>query len=355
MDQNRKNTHYKQFSEKDFITDPFFQDWVINPTPENEAFWSGFLFENPEKKAEVENGRRLLGRLHFKAHLPDETLVQQSFLRHLEQIEERQAAIVVRIDRKNTYKKLLKIAAVFGGIALLIATFIAVRNDAGKNQKIAVSTDYGSLDSLLLPDSSLVVLNANSKIEFKKGWVKGKQREVWLDGEAFFDVRHLNHNVQDIQPDERFIVHTKDLDIEVLGTSFDVRLRRGKTEVVLQSGKIRISFKDSTRKEVIMNPGDMLTYIPEEKIIQQTTTVPENYTAWKEKKLVLNDPTVDEIIAYLEDTYGKKITLQNAAIGKRKIDGPIYLNNLDDALFILSIAENVKVIKRDSTIILQSK
>jgi ferric-dicitrate binding protein FerR (iron transport regulator) len=148
------------------------------------------------------------------------------------------------------------------------------------------------------------------------------------------------------------VVHTKDLDVEVLGTSFNVRQRRGKTEVVLQTGKIKVTFNDDHRKDIIMKPGDLVSYNPSVNNINRTSAVPENYTAWKENKLLLNNPTVSEIAAYLEDQFGKKIILQDPQLGERKIEGPILLTNLDDALFILSTVLTADVVRKDSSTVI---
>jgi transmembrane sensor len=108
------------------------------------------------------------------------------------------------------------VAAIFGGVAL---TLFLVTQFFGNNEggKLAVQTEYGKLKQVLLPDSSSIVLNANSKIEYDKNWSKGKRREVWLEGEAFFDVRHLNQDTTQVSTYDQFVVHTEDLDVEVLG------------------------------------------------------------------------------------------------------------------------------------------
>lgn len=220
---------------------------------------------------------------------------------------------------------------------------------------MAIATQYGEIKKVLLPDSSTIVLNANSHILFSKNWSADQPREIWLDGEAFFDIKHLNTNPNIIQPNERFIVHGKDITVEVLGTAFDVRQRRGATEVVLQSGKIKLTLKDNAKSSTIMLPGDMFTYHPATNKIIRTTTEPQNYTAWKEKKLMLNNPTLSQIINYLEDNFGKEITVTDPALKKRKIEGPILLNNLDDALFIISTVLNTDIEKTDSTLTIRPR
>lgn len=323
----------------------------MSPDEKKNGFWKSFISNYPEKKDVVEKARVVLSNISFVEHLPTDERVQQSLTRHLEAIQNGGAKVISMKPAGNKWGKVMKVAAIFGGavVTLLLASQF-FKND--QPEKLAVQTEYGKLREVILPDSSSIVLNANSKIEYKKEWSKGNRREVWLEGEAFFEVRHLNQDTTQIATHDQFVVHTKDLNVEVLGTSFNIRQRRGKTEVVLQTGKIKVSFNDQQRKDIIMQPGDVITYDASAKDVDRTTAVAENYTAWKENKLILNNPTVNEIAAYLEDNFGKKIILQDAELGERKIEGPILLTNLDDALFILSTVLTSDVVRKDSSTVI---
>ena len=345
------HSHYTDFSETDFITDPFFQEWVIAPDKEKEMFWRAFVQAYPQKKEAIENASAFLQQFNPETHWPDEHYIEQCFEKHLSDIEHIEKAKVVSIKKRNI-RRLIAVAASLVGIILLASLFFRY---PAQNKPIAVTTRYGEIKEVLLPDSSVIILNANSHISFNKNWNTNQRREIWLDGEAFFDIKHLNKNPDTIRPYERFLVHGKDMTIEVLGTAFDVRQRRGATEVVLQSGKIKITLKDSAQSSIVLSPGDMFTYNPGMKQIIHTTTVPEDYTAWREKKLILNDPTLAQIVNYLEDNYGKKIIVTDTALEKRKIEGPILLNNLDDALFIISTVLHTDIDKTDSTLMIRPR
>ncbi len=106
---------------------------------------------------------------------------------------------------------------------------------------------------------------------------------------------------------------------------------------------------------MIMKPGDKLAYYDDGDKLITTTTDAENFSAWKQKKLLLDDPTAAEVIEYLEDVFGKKLVLENPALGKTTIEGPIQITNLDDALFVLSTVLNADIIKEDSSIIIRPR
>src|SRR5690606_37889089 len=91
---------------------------------------------------------------------------------------------------------------------------------------------------LFLADGTKVWLNAASRISYGKNFGNGALRDVYLDGEAFFDVAH--------DPDKPFIVHTSSIQIKVLGTSFNVRsyAEDNTIETTLVQGKVRIEHPD---------------------------------------------------------------------------------------------------------------
>lgn len=339
---------YADYTVSDLIADPFFQEWILHPDTEKNEFWNTLAQTRPGTKDTIDKAKNLLHRITFTETMPTDEQVQQALSKHWQAIDNEAIPMRSR-PRGNNW---LKVAAIITGLALLTAAIWLI---TGSNKKMVVQTAYGKRQQVWLPDSSKVILNGHSGISWNKHWPGNKKREVWLEGEAFFEVRHLNRNPQQVKEAERFVVYTDRLLIEVLGTSFNIRERRGNTEVVLQTGKIKIGFRDSSHAAIIMQPGDMLRYNAQTHALTTTTTVPENYSAWKEGKLILNNPTVQEIITYLEDNYGKKIQLQNKELAAKKIEGPILLDNLNDALFILSTVLQSDVIKSDSLIIIRKR
>ena len=215
-----------------------------------------------------------------------------------------------------------------------------------------MSTKYGELDTLRLPDKSQVVLNGNSTLRYT--FKKNAPREVWLDGEAFFDVRHLDRDSV-ILPGERFLVHVGRGTVEVLGTTFNIRRRRSSIEIALISGSIKLHIDHSENPDILLGPGELLISDTAFTSIKRTYTNTGNSAAWTEKRLLLNNPTVSEIVAYLEDTYGKKIVLASPALAGKKVEGPILLDSLDDALFVLSTVLNVGIVTVNDTLIIKQR
>jgi ferric-dicitrate binding protein FerR (iron transport regulator) len=345
---NSLENNYSNFTETDFINDPYFQDWVMRSSAEIDNYWSRVLIMYPEKVKTIEAARGLLQNVKFAEDIPDDNYIHQRYLQHLSQVEAQKPTVVFGMNVK-AIRRFAAIAALVTGLILVVA--IVFDDTKSALEKVVVSTNFGEIKKVFLPDGSTIVLNGHSNVTFSRNW---RVREIWLNGEAFIDVKHLNNNESNVQPFEKFLVHGEGFTIEVLGTSFDVRQRRGKTEVVLQTGKIKLTVRDKA-KPIIMVPGDIVSYVPAKKSIEKSTTVPENYSGWKEKKLLLNDPTLEEITNYLEDNYGKKIIIKDKKIKNKKIEGVIELDNLNDALFIISTVLNTDIERTGDQITIKAK
>jgi ferric-dicitrate binding protein FerR (iron transport regulator) len=102
-----------------------------------------------------------------------------------------------------------------------------------------------------------VLLNANSQLRTPARWPAGARREVWLEGEAFFQVTKKGAAPGGGTDGARFVVHTGQVDVAVLGTRFNVTNRRGQTTVTLNEGKVKLEEGDLDGA-VIMEPGELV-------------------------------------------------------------------------------------------------
>jgi transmembrane sensor len=343
--------NYKQFSTNDFLCDEFFQEWVLKKTLQANEFWERWLVANPEKQNEVNDASALLRHIGFREHQAEEGLARAS-LNHTLEVIRGAEILAMKTSRSITWRsKLLKVAAVF----IFIITSVVLFNQFKKQPLTEIATAYGTVQSVILPDSSRVILNANSKISFQKKWTNDAPREMWLEGEAHFAVTHLNTDKQ-VTPGERFLVHVKDVTVEVLGTTFNVRQRSNNTSILLKSGRVELSINDARSTKLVLNPGQLIAIDNLTKQYQVNTVEnPEELSAWTNKKIILKNTSLKAIIYSLEEYYGVKIVVADSALFKRNIEGVLILDNLDDALFVLSNILNVKTKKEKNTIFLMPK
>ncbi|MDN3654015.1 FecR domain-containing protein [Ferruginibacter paludis] len=344
---------YTEFSTTDLICDEYFQNWVIKPDRETDEFWSSWVLQHPERSQIIEEAKNVLLHIKFKEHLPTLEEMQNSLastlsiINKLGELRENRKVKIVQLLGVN---KILKIAAIF--IAASLTGGIVYYTYW--NAKTTISAMYGETKKVVLPDGSQVVLNAHSTISYFTHVRKNRPRQIWLEGEAFFKINHINKDENDIKESERFIVSTNDLVVKVLGTSFDVKRRNQITEVILETGKIMVEFNNKFQASVNMLPGQMITYDNSSPPLLKSVD-PANYTTWINKKLVLKDASVTEIAQYIQDYYGYKVILQDTAIGNKKMEGILLLNDMKDVLFVLSNTLNVKIEKQGNTLIFKNR
>lgn len=353
---NRRNLYkkYLHYEESDFMSDTLFQDIAFNPGPENELLRKEIESLFPEKKMAIQHALDFLRAIEFKDHQPEEGQADRAFAEHLSTL--RTAGLLSEPEQEAPVSRPLwyrfrNVAAVLAGLLLLSGVSFVMLKRVGQGE-LQVKTSFGETQRLVLPDGSDVELNANSSVRYAKEWTRGRKREVWLEGEALFKVVHLNRDTSKLEQEEYFVVHTRGLNVTVLGTVFDVRQRREVTEVVLQKGKVKVSFEKDRLPDVILTPGKRVIYDGKAEKVEEDRVVTANYTAWKEKKLLLVNPTIRQISAYLEDNFGKKIVTSDEALNDKMIAGPIPLNSLNDALFVISTVSNVDILRPDSSTIL---
>lgn len=207
---------------------------------------------------------------------------------------------------------------------------------------IEYTTAYGQTKKVVLPDSSVVTLNANTKIRVPENWDQNSvDREVWLEGEAFFEVKKWQGKT--------FTVYAGDVVVEVLGTSFNVEDRRCKTQVVLNTGKVKLKLVNE--KQVYdMKPGDLVRYTERKEVMEQRSVDPEIYSAWKDHKLIFQDTKLKDIALLIEDNYGYKVHIKDKTLLNRRFTGSVPSDNIDMLLDKISLLFSIKVQKENNVI-----
>ncbi|MBA2562857.1 MAG: FecR domain-containing protein [Chitinophagaceae bacterium] len=214
------------------------------------------------------------------------------------------------------------------------------------NKNLEQTTAYGESKNFVLPDGSEVSLNANSGLTTTKTWDKTSSREVWLKGEAFFHVKHTSSN-------QHFIVHTDNGDVEVLGTTFNVYNRGGKTQVVLTSGKVKI-ITSNTKDTLLLLPGEMAE-LSKTKLHVSKTVNTEKITSWKKNVLFFDNTSLQEIAVLIKDNYGYKVVWANENIKKLNFTYTLVGNDLDLLLNTLEEALDIKAKLKGNLIYIDSK
>ena len=341
--------NYKNFSADELIQDDFFIASMIRPNYASERFWKEFLLSYPEQADSFNEASSLIKNLRFKKDTPAPGARERVWNNLLKQPKE-----TGKLVRMHKPKRWIWAAASIVFIALSVATWFLVQS----SETTKIQTAYGEVRKLVLPDQSIVTLNAHSSIEYKNSWEGDKVREVWLTGEAFFDVKHLNKYGEPVKASDRFIVHAGKMNVEVLGTSFNVSERQSVTKVALQTGKVRIDFKDKTLESVVMKPGELVQYNTNtKKVVKEDVANTEKYTSWKEKELLLNNTSMQDVISTIENTFGYKVEVEDKELLSRQLSGTekISLKDEQTLLTALELILNVEITKNDKTLTIRNK
>ncbi len=330
---------YSNYTEEDFIQDESFVNWFKRKDAANNAWWESWLETHPEKKETVEKALRFLSSLDWE----DGVFTDEDTLHAWESIRQtlglsgqpaRPRPIVVQAD--NRFREWRKVAAAVALFLLAGSVYLFIR---GYNQEVIYTTSYGNTRKIELPDGSLVTLNGNSTLSFFPQWDGKRPREVRLQGEAFFSVVKKPG-----AGNAKFRVHTSYLDVEVLGTQFNVKERRGHTQVVLNSGKIKLnSNRLPASDSLIMKPGELVQLSGPRDTLVKKIVNPEVYSSWRKNVLIFNQTPLSEVATLIEDTYGLKVEFENDAQASKTITGNVPAANVDVLLLALSKSFNFQI------------
>jgi transmembrane sensor len=247
-------------------------------------------------------------------------------------------------------------AAVWGGAIVLAGSSFFLWKQTGKKKQEPlvvkvnqVFVPFGTPEKKWLPDSTVVWLNAGSRIRYAENFVQ-KKREVYLEGEAFFSVKH--------DAEHPFIVHAGTIAVRALGTQFNVQAYPGekKIETTLISGKVQITMAEKPDQRIILDPNEKLTVTSEEfKVsgkndkprkdfsfqVQEVAPLPSitsvSEVAWLQDKLAFQNEAFKELAKKMERRYNKHIVFKDTLLGCERLNGIFENENIEKALNILQM------------------
>jgi len=319
-------------SVEDLVLDDSFCEWIQSGRIKHNTFWTNWKNENVRQQTLVEEASQIVLQLQLNKQQVADAEINSAL-----------DALLTQLPTSNTPKNhqpkttLYKWAIAASFAVLLFSWFTLNFLKGGLD---TYQTAYGELLEIELPDATKVVLQANSTLKVPKQW-KTNKREVWLEGEAFFDV---------ITSKDNFIVNANDFHVEVLGTEFNVLSRQHTKRVALQEGKVKLASANQTLE---LAPNELVTYEATSKRFIKATTKAEAHTSWTEKALYLDQMNLTELIRIIEDNYGYQVqeNLANTNIQRSAI-GNIKVENLESLLMIIQEAYEIEVKQNDKVIML---
>jgi ferric-dicitrate binding protein FerR (iron transport regulator) len=214
-------------------------------------------------------------------------------------------------------KKSPRLFVVIAGIAVLLAGLVWLNiqlRPTKKVERVAMlakkMTGRSEYRYMLLPDSTQVWLNAASTLEYPPQFAAGK-REVYLTGEAYFDVKHA-----DKQP---FLIYTGKVTTMVLGTAFNINAYPGRENIIVSvsRGKVRVNYE--ANEVATLTQGQQVKVNSNNSTVIQKKMAINEAAPWQQGNLQYDDETISDIVADLERNYDVTIRVQSEAVARERI------------------------------------
>jgi transmembrane sensor len=395
---------YKDYSVDDFVEDLDFINWVKRN--DNNDLWQQFIIENPHMSSIIESARQIVELLVFrdvrtinslresykeleakmsnKSSTPDSSLRVWSYWRYvaialivltasffsyfyfqnLSDVDLMYADFDFTINQSDSIQLVLANGAKFNLSRtskelvfdselnrIIVDNTQIINNDKGsldRSQINEVTTPYGVQLKLTLSDGTIVSLNAGSKLIFPRHF-NGKNRKVFLQGEAYFKVLH----------DKKypFVVEMDMLNIAVLGTEFNVNNRHANPsiDVVLVEGIVQISDKQRKQASIQLEPYQRLSFNKTyRKAFVESGIKTDYYTSWKDGYILFEKQNSSEVLDILSQYYNYNI-IKNSEVS-RNITGKLELKqSFEEVMKVVSALALIDYEITDNNVFVKSE
>ncbi len=227
-----------------------------------------------------------------------------------------------------------------------------IYNNSTANETLAYNTltvPYGKRFEVLLSDGTHVHLNAGTSLKYPIKFIEGKNRQVFLNGEAYFSVtKDKNHP---------FIVNADEIDVRVLGTQFNISSYPEDNQIntVLVEGAVAVYKKEeiyNAKTTTNLKPGFKAIWENKENRITVKEADVEMHTAWIEGKIIFRGVTFENIIKKLERHYNVEIINNNEPLNIERFGASFDIETIEQVLETLNANYNIDYTIENNQIII---
>lgn len=331
---------YRSFTVEDLASDQLFIRWVLHNDPEAEEFWNVFLISYPEMEHTIQRARALVLNMRIAESRTDLTNIDQLWKR----IDASTSPIA---KKKKAHPRRFKYLAIAATVSLIVLCLFIVRlqiyDFSNTDPYLLASNDFVEYVNstkqpvaIILSDSSIVELDPGSRIKYKPSYTGAATREVVLSGSAFFQISK--------RPDQPFMVRSKEVVTEVLGTSFRVHAPKNEKAVIVsvKTGKVSVyaageNTEQLRREGVVLLPNQEVAFTQEDhsftkKIIEEPIVVQENITS---EDFTFDNTPISEVFRRLQDAYGIEIIFDEENMKNCFLTAPLGSESLFEKLQII--------------------
>ena len=254
-----------------------------------------------------------------------------------------------KAKKRSLIRTCLRYAAVAAVLCLVV--YSAYRQGAQdlKDQlaQIVVEAPLGSQTRMRLPDSTLVVLNAGSRMVYGQDFGV-ENRRVSLEGEGYFEVTR--------NAEKPFRVSSPSVTLTVLGTKFNFRDYSQEDEVIVSLREGRVALENLLHEEepLALMPSERMVMYKHEGRMKRERMETDAYLKWMDGKLIFNGLPLEKVVQVLERSYGQTIRLENDTVGRMRLFGKFDRNEqgLKEILEIMQATGKVRYKKKKDSVIL---
>ena len=358
---------YTQYSIEDLASDDTFIQWAKQNNRVSEEFWETFIAAHPRLKVKIFQARTLVLNLGKAENLQHSE----------EQIDAMWKGIENRFDQvtgtsgsevKPGFRFSVAIAAMVSLLLISVVWYVSDGKNDQRSDSLAGQQTVGPLfiekvntsgNVLLvhLSDGTTVALENNSRLKYRKHYQGAALREVYLKGEAFFQVAK--------SPTQPFLVHSNEVVTRVLGTSFRVKAPDGQGEVTVsvKTGKVSVytlgkgdAGEESQKNAVILLPNQQATYMRDhESFGKGLIAEPEIILpSLNEADFTFDDTPIAEVFEVLENAYGIDIIFDEEVMNNCFITAPLGSEPLFEKLKIICRAIGARYETIDAKVVVTS-
>ncbi|MBI9064782.1 MAG: FecR domain-containing protein [Marinilabiliaceae bacterium] len=279
---------------------------------------------------------------------PLENTESNRFIFQLDQKREAEKSKLRVMRRLQFYKvaALIAISLMIGSIGMLILNY----SEVDRSEEVFYTESYvpkGERSELTLPDGTHLLINADTRVKIPSDFSKTNRR-LWIEGEGYFTVTS-----DSLHP---FLLETPTINVEVLGTVFNIGCypAEEEVEVVLEEGRVMFSGTNNTLVDgIVLKPGETAKYIKSSKelVVQQTGNI-TYVTGWKEGVFRFKNMTFGELVVKLERQYNVEIDVRDPELLDERFTGEVNSETVRSVMqnFALATPFNVSFKGRHITV-----
>ena len=342
---NCNQNDYTQFAEEQFAADECFQQWVLGADGADNPFWESYLLLHPAQHEVIVKARRLVEELARGDYniqplsSEEKKTIRENIYKSLDLSSE--AKVTSFFSQGKKRRQRWAVAAAIAVLTLPAYLLIRPGKTPAREEKnnystLTVKTGPGEMKRIILEDSTVVMLNANSSLQYASSFKNRPARELRLEGNAFFSVKK-----DKLHP---FIVTAGSLVVTVLGTELNVNARSTETEVELTSGSVKVEGAEHQKvNPAYLQAGEKVKLDPAGRTFIKTKMNVELYSAWTEGKWNFRQTSLGEITGLLHEYYGVEIVFKNERIRHLRINAVIPVTSLQVLIPVIEQTLQIKI------------